>query len=296
MPAYLWKGITLLGAAAAGIFSAVAFRDSRRFVRQEYYIQSDKISKDTVIVLLSDLHNKQYGRKNERLIETIRNENPDLILVAGDIMTSDGKKTRLDIALHLMEQLSREFPIYYGNGNHEYRMKMYPNLYGSRYEYYQDRLKEMGVRVLDNKKIELQDRNMEIFGLELKKLYYKRFIQQKMDEHYMEEVLGRVNPDKFGLLIAHNPDYFPDYAKWGADLTVSGHVHGGVIKLPLIGGVISPMMRLFPKYDGGLFCQGDKTLVLSRGLGMHTVPIRIFNPGELVVIRIERRMDNGNTR
>lgn len=109
-----------------------------------------------------------------------------------------------------------------------------------------------------------------------------------MGETYVEGLLGKSRRDCFELLIAHNPDYFDNYAKWGADLTVSGHVHGGIMRLPVLGGVISPMLRLFPKYDGGLFEKDGRQMILSRGLGMHTIPVRIFNPGELVVIHLLR--------
>lgn len=109
-----------------------------------------------------------------------------------------------------------------------------------------------------------------------------------METEYLNRVLG--NPEKkcFNLLIAHNPDYFDAYADWGADLTVSGHVHGGLMRLPFLGGVISPKLRLFPHYDGGRFEKDGKEMILSRGLGTHTLPIRIFNPGEMVVIRLRK--------
>lgn len=87
-------------------------------------------------------------------------------------------------------------------------------------------------------------------------------------------------------MIAHNPEYFEAYAGWGADLTVSGHVHGGVMRLPFLGGVISPRLTLFPKYDGGMFERNGRFMVVSRGLGTHTLPIRIFNPGELIMIEL----------
>ena len=90
-----------------------------------------------------------------------------------------------------------------------------------------------------------------------------------------------------GYYVAACRAYFPAYAEWGADLVLSGHVHGGIMRLPLLGGVISPTLRLFPRYDGGLFQEGGSTMILGRGLGSHTIPIRIFNPGELVVVELE---------
>ena len=107
-----------------------------------------------------------------------------------------------------------------------------------------------------------------------------------MEKEYLEETLGPASKEKYQILLAHNPDYFENYAQWGADLVLSGHVHGGIMRLPLLGGVISPTLLLFPKYDGGLFKKGSSAMILSRGLGTHTLPIRIFNPGELILFTI----------
>ena len=108
-----------------------------------------------------------------------------------------------------------------------------------------------------------------------------------MDAGYIKELLGESRKDYFTILLAHNPDYFPEYDAWGADLVLSGHVHGGLMRLPLLGGVVSPATRLFPKYDGGLFEGKNGKMILGRGLGTHTLPIRIFNPGELIVVELE---------
>ena len=107
-----------------------------------------------------------------------------------------------------------------------------------------------------------------------------------MPAEYLTKILGEPRADACQILIAHNPLYFEEYAAWGADVVVSGHVHGGIMRLPLLGGVLSPNLSLFPKYDGGRFELGKSSLLLSRGLGTHTVPLRIFNPGELVVVEI----------
>ncbi len=100
------------------------------------------------------------------------------------------------------------------------------------------------------------------------------------------EVKG-AEKDRFQILIAHNPQYFKEYAGWGADLTLSGHVHGGIVRLPLLGGVVSPSLALFPKYSGGRYQQAGRTMILSRGLGTHTINVRMFNPGEVSLIEIK---------
>lgn len=274
------------GAALAGLAMAVAY-DSSRFIRREYRICSDKIRRKAKILLLSDLHNKSYGRDNEKLLAEIGKVNPDLIVAAGDMVTANEKKTCFEVPAALMKRLAERYPVYYGMGNHEYRIKVYRKAYGNMFDEYKEKLKSYGVRVLENERVYLPEYNIEICGLEIRRRYYKRLHREPMEAGYIESLLGKAREECFELLIGHNPDYFPQYAGWGADLTVAGHVHGGVVKLPVFGGVISPALRLFPKYDGGMYEEYGKRMVLSRGLGMHTIPVRIFNPGELVVIDLE---------
>ena len=106
---------------------------------------------------------------------------------------------------------------------------------------------------------------------------------------YLEKKLGRPDRSRFNILIAHNPSYFPAYAEFGADLVLSGHVHGGIARIPFLGGVISPALRLFPKYDGGRYREGESVMILGRGLGTHTIPVRFLNPGELVEVIVNPR-------
>lgn len=282
--------------AAAGIvavfFLAVMAIDCNRFTIREYNCKDARLEKDTRIVLLSDLHNKSFGKDNRRLIGAIDRIRPDLILVAGDMYTA-ARGQGAENARRLMEELAGRYPIYYGNGNHEHKTALYPEEYGMVYPSYAENLKELGVRHLVNEKAQLRERKMAVYGLELDRNYYGKFHHRKMEEGYLEKLLGRPGKSEYSVMIAHNPDYFPDYAAWGADLVVSGHVHGGLMRLPVLGGVISPAMRLFPKYDGGMFREGNARMVLSRGLGTHTLPIRIFNPGELVVINLSPLAENG---
>lgn len=258
--------------------------DSNRFIVARHQIKDKRIRKSCRAVVLADLHNKLYGRDNERLLETIRECKPDLILVAGDIpVARPGKK--LDIALHLMEELSRDYPVYYGNGNHEHRMKLYPETYGDMAERYEEGLHNVGIDRLVNSHVELSELGLAVYGAEIDRFYYKRFRVQHMEPDYLKQILGQPNGEEYTILIAHNPDYFPQYAAWGADLVLSGHVHGGMVRIPFVQrGVVSPNVRLFPKYDGGIYREGKTDMLVSRGLGMHTIPIRLFNPGEIIVV------------
>ena len=191
-----------------------------------------------------------------------------------------------------MERVAEKYPIYYGLGNHEYRMKIYPENYGDEFWEYITRLKEAGIQVLDNEsawiKVQRENRmtDIRVTGVSIERLYYKRFRKIEMAPDYLDGIVGTADKKAFQILLAHNPEYFEEYVDWGADLVFSGHIHGGIMRLPFLGGVISPKLVLFPKYDGGLFQRGDSTMILSRGLGMHTIPIRIFNPAELVVVHI----------
>ena len=257
--------------------------DSNRFVIREYILESDKVDKEYTFALLADLHNKTYGADNSKLLEAVNSVKPDFVLCAGDIMTTKPKYS-LKTALFLMKNLGLKYSVFYGIGNHEYRMKLYREYYQDAFETYTDELKNMGIKVLDNETV--QQSVFSITGVSIDREYYKRFKKTVMKEGYLTNTIGKSCSDKYQILIAHNPEYFEEYAKWGADLVVSGHVHGGIMRLPVFGGVISPKLVLFPKYDGGLFKKDRSTMILSRGLGMHTLPIRIFNPGELVVIHL----------
>ena len=108
-----------------------------------------------------------------------------------------------------------------------------------------------------------------------------------MAEDYLNTTIGKTRRGRCNILIAHNPDYFEEYSDWGADLVLSGHIHGGIMRLPVLGGVIAPSYRLFPKYDGGIFKEKNSTMLLSRGIGSHTIPLRFFNPAELHAVTIK---------
>lgn len=258
--------------------------DSNRFVVRHYSLRDQRIKKSVKAVVLADLHNKRYGKENERLLQAIDEIRPDMILIAGDILTAKPKAS-LETAVDLLTKLAGKYPIYYGNGNHEHRLKLYPENYGDMAERYEETLQKIGIRRLVNEHTVLEESGICIYGSEIDKLYYKRFGIQPMDPEYLKSLLGQPSAEKYTILIAHNPDYFPKYADWGADLVLAGHVHGGMVRVPIWGkGVVSPNVRLFPKYDGGEFTLGKTRMLLSRGLGMHTIPIRLFNPGEVLEV------------
>lgn len=250
-------------------------------------------------VVLADLHNHVYGENNERLIKAIDDVKPDFVIVSGDLMIAKPGRD-FDQALSLLERLSEKYEIYYGLGNHEYRYKIYPDKYPGMYDKLTKALDRFGVHYLDNVSEELSVGGMRfsITGVTIDRAYYVRLKKVVMEKTYLDSIIGKPRKDCFCVLIAHNPEYFENYASWGADLVLSGHVHGGMVRLPLLGGVISPKIQLFPKYDGGRFALGKSQMLLSRGLGMHTIPIRVWNRAELTEVRFVPRgkADVGVTR
>jgi len=280
---FFWS---ILGGAAVILLWFILY-DSNRFVQVTYRFQDEKIKKKCRAVVLADLHNKSYGKKNERLLQAIDQCQPDFVLVAGDIPTAHPGKS-LEIASDFISELAKKYPIYYGNGNHEHRMRLYPKTYGDMYDRYRKVLQDAGVYHLVNAHVELPEYGICIYGAEIDRYYYKRFGTRPMGEEYLPEILGKPGEDTYNILLAHNPDYFLNYAKWGSDLVLSGHVHGGIVRIPFWGkGVLSPNIRFFPQYDGGLFLQDGSSMVVSRGLGMHTIPFRLFNPAELILLELE---------
>lgn len=262
----------------------VMIYDSTRFVVVRYQIQDRRIGGHYRVVFLSDLHNKQFGKNNSGLLKAIEDARPDAVLVGGDMI--NGKPgEKLEGAVELLRALKEKYPVYYANGNHEHRIKLYPGTYGDAAERYGEALAELGIEPLINCHVQLPGVNLSIYGSEIDRYYYKRFTVPEMEPNYLPGLLGRPRPETYTVLLAHNPDYFSRYAQWGADLVLAGHVHGGIIRIPFWGkGLLSPNVRFFPKYDGGVFREEGCTMILSRGLGIHTIPFRLFNPGELIVI------------
>lgn len=270
---------------------AVIIADTHRFVVKETVLHSEKVKQDTTFVVLADLHNKSFGKGNTRLLEKIREAHPDMILLAGDMLNAK-PGADFDETAEFIKKLADEYPVLYGIGNHEHRLELYPDVYGTMYEEYWSALKHENIVPLVNAHVEFSKRGICVFGAQIDKRFYKRFKIQQMEQGYLTGLLGEPKKELFTVLLAHNPDYFESYAAWGADLVLSGHVHGGIVRLPFLGGVLSPACRLFPKYDGGLYEREKSTMLLSRGLGSHTIPVRMLNPGELHVVTLKREADS----
>ncbi len=267
-------------------FLTVNYFDIHRFVVREKTIRTKKLKrgKQVKFLLLADLHSARFGRDNKKLLKKIYDIDPDYVIVAGDMMTARSHRDNKE-AIAFMNALTKNYKVYYGLGNHEYRARLYPETYGDMYKEYFDAIASRNLTVLDSESVTVGD--FEITGLTVECKYYKRLSFEPMKKDYVKHTVGEADPDKFSILIAHNPEYGDAYFDYGADLFVSGHLHGGIIRLPRIGGVASPSFKLFPKYSGGLYEKNGRYGYVSCGLGTHTVPVRFNNPGEITVITVE---------
>lgn len=282
--------LMVAGVVASVCVIAESFREQLNFKVTRYSIQTPKMNRDAEpkkIVFLSDLHNHEYGKRNNRLMQAMIKEKPDLILIGGDmLMGKEGVSP--EPAWKLIRQLPRIAPVYYANGNHEQRMKEHPEKYGKTFSVYKRELEEAGIHFLENESVipELEGCPMRITGLELPSYTYAKMKKMTVLKENVEDMIGTYNPEYFQVLLAHNPTYYKAYKAWGADLVLAGHLHGGMARIPGWRGVITPQAFLFPKYSGEMTKEGGQTIVVSRGLGSHTVPLRLFNPPEVVVLNI----------
>ena len=269
-----------------GMVARICYENTH-FTISRYEITSKEFPKgfrSCKLVFLSDLHNSQF--KKQDLFEAIKKEQPDVILIGGDMIVGK-KETTMEPAFSLLHKLKKlNVPIYYGMGNHEYRLKIYQEQYGDMFTKLQDKLKELSIPLLENSKVTLQ-KGVNLFGLEIDRSYYKRFKRPKMEETYIEEVLGKCPREDYNILLAHNPIFFHQYVNWGANLTLAGHMHGGMVRIPFLGAILSPQLRLFPNFTAGLYEKENKKMLVSRGLGSHTIRIRFMNVPELMVIQLK---------
>lgn len=259
------------------------------FQTKHYEIKSEKIKKHTEIKIafLTDLHGLEFGEGNCELIEVLEQEKPDAVLIAGDMIIRAELKTFSKVA-GFMKNLSKKFRVYYALGNHEYGIMMDMEKH-EHYAIYEKHLVTEGICVLHNQKIgtRINGNNLVIYGLEIPMQYYKKPFSPYLEIEEMEKLIGRCSSDEFGILLAHNPKYGKTYMEWGADLTLSGHFHGGVVRFDENHGLLSPQYLLFPPYCCGRFEENGRNMIVSAGLGEHTIPLRIHNPRELIMITLK---------
>ena len=236
------------------------------------------------IVQVSDLHNKEFGRGQRRIMSKIAEQNPDVIVITGDMI--DSRNTDVGAALDFAKKAAELAPCYYVPGNHENRIP-------EAYEELKTGLRESGVTILENEAVEL-DRDGKV--ITLMGVLDPIFNVGKTDEAgnilederlVMEGQLKNLDSlNRFTILLSHRPEMLDIYAAAGINLVFTGHAHGGQWRLPGLGGIIAPGQGFFPAYTEGAHTAGDTTMYVSRGLGNSLMPIRIFNRPELVVVEL----------
>ncbi len=228
------------------------------------------------IALVSDLHNAEFGEDNEKLIELLKSSAPDIIAITGDII--DGRETDVEIALSFAEKAVEIAPCYYISGNHE-------ALAGKdAYSTLKSGLEKAGITVLDDKGevIEKNGEKISIIGIG------NAFVSDNNIGLYMDpKRIKALSECEYTVALFHYPDNLEQFMYAHVDLVLCGHTHGGQFRLPFVGGLYIPSQGLFPKYDAGIFNEGDSTMIISRGLGNSRFPFRFNNRPEIVLVELK---------
>ena len=228
------------------------------------------------VVVLSDLHSAQFGKDNKTLLETVANQSPEYIFLVGDLL-DQYRPLPEGYAAAIASGLSAIAPTYYVTGNHEWALGSVPAL--------KETLTANGVTVLTNRAVELErcgDR-IVLAGIDDPNGY----ADQKSPEALAGEI-AQAWEDPFWILLAHRNDRFSrQYSLLGADLVVSGHAHGGIIRLPFTDGLLSHDLKLFPSYTAGVYHENGSTLFVTRGLGNSGPSFRLFNRPEIAVLTLQ---------
>ena len=252
----------------------------------DYAIESGKLEDSVRIVQLTDLHNSEFGDGNEELIDLVEAQHPDLIFVTGDLLNSD--EERMDIAVSLLERLNVIAPVYFSYGNHE---KEYEERYG---EDIQALFEQTGTKVLEfgYEDITVKGQALRIGGLYGYCVPAEFLETGEADPQECAFLSDFQDTDRYTILLCHMPHCWVEndgISSWDIDCVFSGHIHGGQIKLPFIGGLYAPDQGFFPEWTDGLFYSKDqnKVMVLSRGLGSTEQIPRWNNVPEVVTVDLE---------
>jgi predicted MPP superfamily phosphohydrolase len=241
-----------------------------------YPLGSDNIETPIHLILVADLHSTIHGRNQDVLIKKILDAKPDVILLAGDIIDD---RAPIRGTQMLLEGIKDSAPIYYVTGNHEYMHKNFPGI--------MEVLKSYGVRILSDEyeRIEIRGNPVIIAGVE--DPYRGRYREYDPDEAMGQAFTELELLPGYKILIAHRPERIKQYKEYAFDLVVSGHAHGGQVRIPLLlNGLYAPNQGFFPKYAGGLYTHDRLSHIVSRGLSINFWLPRIFNPPELVYIAV----------
>ncbi|WP_226605485.1 metallophosphoesterase [Bacillus cereus] len=247
----------------------------------EVKITSSKIPssfKGYKILQISDLHNKQFGDNQDVLIQKIKSIDPDIIAITGDLI--DSKSYDAEVSMQLIREIVKKYPVYFVTGNHEQ--------WSGKYNRLEKELKKYDVNVLRNEHVGIRRGEQEINLLGIDD---PEFVNGNRDEgniiiDEIKKAKIEMQPDRYNVLLSHRPEFLTEYADEQIDLVLSGHAHGGQVRLPFIGGLVAPNQGVLPKYTAGLYVEQSTSMVVSRGLGNSIIPQRILNRPEIVVVQL----------
>lgn len=229
------------------------------------------------ILHVSDLHNKNFGKNQSKLIAKTKKSKPDIIVITGDLV--DSHRLNIEVAMDYVKQAVTIAPVFYVTGNHERWSEVYPAI--------KDKLLQLGVTVLDNESITIKkgDDKISIVGMMDPNFMTTSVRSTDNVDETLSMLANNVTTD-FSILLSHRPELISNYANKNLDIVFSGHAHGGQFRLPFIGGLYAPNQGFNPTYTSGLYREQNTTMLVSRGLGNSVIPIRIFNRPELIVVTL----------
>lgn len=242
-------------------------------------------------VFLSDIHGKTYGdpeKNKSRLVRKIMQLHPEAIIIGGDTVSKEQPK-QYPKMIALIKQLQEIAPVYYLFGNHETSLEKNDKI---RFKDYMDELNAIGVHICRNEVFyPCIQKEISCFALELPLKQYKKFTKVPLEEGILQEVTHKwtSKDNELRFLFVHQPAYAKEFVRLKVDGIFSGHTHGGLVRIPGVGGVLSPELTFFPKLDGGIYQVGEDeptTLVVSRGLGTHHFNIRVFDTAQVIYVTI----------
>ena len=278
------KKFTFLAVAAAVLVALVIWIawGNTALELNTYTISSSKLPQSFDgyrIAHVSDLHNAEMGKDNEKLLTILRDADPDMIAITGDLI--DSRSTNVEIALNFIREAVKIAPCYYVTGNHEARVNEYVELKSG--------MEAAGVIVLEDARTEISLDGDTITLIGVNDPSYQTDYLFGDSETVMNTKLEELHTEngEFTVLLSHRPERFDTYADHGLDLVLSGHAHGGQFRLPFIGGLVAPNQGLFPEYDAGIYKEDNTNMLVSRGVGNSILPFRINNRPEVILIELQ---------
>lgn len=255
-----------------------------RVLTQQWYVIRDSRVPEAfdgfTIAQVSDLHNTEFGSGNGELLELLRQAQPDIIVITGDLI--DYHRTDIPLALEFVRQAVTIAPCYYVTGNHD------PNIGIDKYRVLESGLLAAGVHVLNDERYYLVRDAQTLTIAGIGDPVYSDLVGGIGNAMFPPGIQELTEAGDYTVLLCHRPEFLERYAMADVELVLTGHAHGGQIRLPLLGGLWAPNQGALPEYTSGLYTMDDTTMVVSRGLGNSLFPLRVNNPPEVVLVELSR--------